>query len=113
MEKHKKTILEQLIISLENMQSLEDSEIAVIHQLDTSENLEKCTQQLIRLMKQLEIYRSNDLVGTISPIGMITGIRKNGWHQISEYKINNQWMKAREYRQAISEKVIIETIKSR
>lgn len=113
MANHKETILEQLIISLESLQILEDSDIAIIHQLDTSANLEKCTQQLIRLMKQLEIYRSNDLIGTITPIGMITGIRKNGWHQISEYKINSQWMKAKEYRQAISEKVMIETIEAR
>lgn len=108
MANHQETILEQAIIALENLQGLNENDLKVIHQLDTTENLEKCTRQLVRLLNQLERYRSNDLVGTTTTIGMINGIRKNSWHQISEYNINGHWMKASEFKKAVENKPFIE-----
>lgn len=112
MASHQETILENVIIALENLQGLNENDLKVIHQLDTTEHLETCTRQLVRLLKQMERYRSNDLVGTTTTLGMINGIRKNNWNQISEYNINGQWMKTRDFQKAVENKPFLECMES-
>lgn len=109
-----KTIIEQALMSLENLQALNDKDMELINEIDCPELLVTCAQQLQKLAKKLEPYRSHDLVGTYTRIGMIAGVRKDGHYKIQQYKICNKngtgWITAKQFNDAMKNQTIINSI---
>lgn len=109
-----KTIIQQALMSLENLQALNEKDMELIDEIDCPELLITCAQQLQKLAKKLEPYRSHDLVGTFTQIGMIAGVRKDGHYKIQQYKICNKngtsWITAEQFNNAMKNQRIIDSI---
>ncbi|PJE79653.1 hypothetical protein CI610_01367 [invertebrate metagenome] len=74
-------MLEEILLNLSScllsLQSLNESELKKIHKLLNSDELEIIARQVKRLYKETEKYRTDCLIGDLTPIGIVNGLIKN------------------------------------
>lgn len=112
------TILQQALMALENLQALNKNDMKLIHTIDCPELLGTCAVQLQKLAKELEPYRTHDIVGTNTSIGWIAGVKKNRrLRTIEQYKIANDngtnWMTAEEFNNALNQQRVTNAVTNR
>ena len=110
-----RNILFSLITSLENLQALNKKDLATIHDLVDEDTLNTCARQLARMAEELKDYEGKYTVGTMTPIGLITLVRKNRSGKIIQLRISNQeqerFMTVQELKEALLQKPVTDLIK--
>lgn len=109
-----RNILFSLITSLENLQSLNKKDLATIHDLVDEDTLNTCARQLARVAEELKDYEGKYTIGTMTPVGLITLVRKNRSGKIIQLRITNkdgdQMMTVEELEQAKKQVRLIDVI---
>ncbi len=104
-----------LITSLENLQGLNKKDLAEIHDLVDEDTLSTCARQLARMAKELKDYEGKYTIGTMTPIGLITLVRKDRSGKIISLRVTNQeeeqFMTVQELEAAILQKPVTDIIK--
>ena len=110
-----RSILFSLITSLENLQALNKKDLATIHDLVDEDTLSTCAKQLARVAEELKDYEGKYTIGTMTPVGLITLVRKNRSGKIIQLRITNQeeeqFMTVQELKEAIQQKPVVDLIK--
>lgn len=110
-----RNILFSLITSLENMQALNNKDLAIIHDLVDEDTLNTCAKQLARVAEELKNYEGKYTIGTMTPVGLITLVRKNRSGKIIHLRITNQeeerFMTVQELHEAIQQKPLADLVK--
>ena len=109
-----RNILFSLITSLENLQGLNKKDLATIHDLVDEDTLNTCAKQLARMAKELKDYEGKYTIGTMTPVGLITLIRKDRSGKIIQVRVTNkdgnQTMTIAELEQARKQTKLIDVI---
>lgn len=104
-----------LITSLENLQALNKRDLATIHDLVNEDTLATCAKQLARMAGELKDYEGKYTIGTMTPIGLITLVRKDRSGKIIQLRITNQeeeqLMTVQELEAALLQKPVSELVK--
>lgn len=107
-------ILFSLITSLENLQALNKKDLAEIHDLVDEDTLSLCAKQLSRVSEELKDYEGKYTIGTMTPLGMITLVRKDRSGKILQIRITSkdgdQLMTIKELGQALKGKSLLEVL---
>ena len=110
-----RNILFSLITSLENLQALNKKDLAAIHDLVDEDTLNTCAKQLARMAEELKDYEGKYTIGTMTPVGLITLVRKNRSGKIIQLRITNQdeekFMTVQELKAAIQQKPVADLVK--
>ena len=108
-------ILNTLLISLESLQGLSKDQLKVIHELASPRELQTCAEQMQRLADELKEYEGKYKVGTMTEVGLITGVRKNREAtKIRQVQISSStgksWMTLEELETATHKKPLIAVV---
>ncbi len=87
--KDRDEILCNIVASLQDLQALNAKDRARIHELATPELLKTCARQSALITEELKEYEGYYQIGTMTPIGMITMVRKNKDGRILKVQIEN------------------------